>query len=356
MEIPNIPNITTRISPATALEMWRDCSVAELGALAQKIKTQKSGSKVYYNRNIHIEPTNVCSMGCTFCSFAKSNINEQGAWSYSLDEIEGICQKHSDKGLTEVHIVGGVDPERDFDYYLELLRIARRHFPTATLKAYTAVELHHIIRQQGLSVEEGLRALIDAGMGTIAGGGAEIFAPRVRNIICPQKCDAKEWLKVHETAHRLGVTSNATILYGHIETMEERIDHLCQLRTLQDKTGGFNAFIPLEFKTAGNQLGENTTPISTPEKLKFMALCRIFLDNFAHLKAYWPMLGKETTEMALAFGADDIDGTIDDTTKIYSMAGAEEQTPRMGVEECREMAARAGYVAVERDSLYNEIE
>ncbi|MFI3299143.1 MAG: CofH family radical SAM protein [Rikenellaceae bacterium] len=348
-------NSNKRLSPAEALDMWHNLTLGELGESAIAQKLLKSQNKVFYNQNIHIEPTNICSMECTFCSFRRQE-GEQGAWNYSLEEIEEICKSHAQKPLTEVHIVGGVDPKRDFEYYEELLRLVKKHFPTATLKAYTAVELHHIITKAGLPIIEGLSRLKEAGMGAIAGGGAEIFADRVRRRICPKKCNAQEWLSLHRAAHSLGITSNATILYGHIETIEERIEHLDMLRSLQDETSGFNAFIPLKFKPSGNELGREVTSPTVIEDMRFFALCRLYLDNFDHIKAYWPMMGKDSTELALSYGADDIDGTIDDTTKIYSLAGAEDQNPRLTVGECHTLIKNAGFEPAERDSFYNTIE
>ncbi len=347
------PNIH-RLSASEALDLWHNTPLAELGAMARKAKVQHSGEKVFYNKNIHLEPTNICAFHCTFCSYRRA-VGENGAWSHSLEEIDTICQTHKDKALTEVHIVGGVDPKRGFDYYLELLQRVQTQLPTSTLKAYTAVELHHIISRAGLSIEEGLKQLQNAGMKAIAGGGAEIFAPRVRQQICPDKCNAQEWLDVHQTAHQLGISTNCTMLYGHIETIEERIEHLLMLRELQDKTGGFSAFIPLKFKTQNNELGKNITQTSITEDLRMMALSRLVLDNIPHIKAYWPMLGLVTTELALGYGADDIDGTINDTTKIYSMAGAADQKPTLTVENCQKLIQSAGYTPTERDTFYNEI-
>ncbi len=351
-----VAKITTnhRLSVAEALELWHSMPLAELGAIATERKREKSGDKVFFNSNIHLEPTNICVFRCKFCSYRRAE-GEAGAWSYTMEEMEEICRAQLSKGITEVHIVGGVDPRRGFEFYEELLKRVGAILPHVALKTYTAVELHYIITRAGLSIEEGLRRLQSAGMKAIAGGGAEIFAPRVREQICPDKCTADEWLNVHRTAHKLGVPTNATILYGHIETIEERLEHLARLRQLQDETGGFSAFIPLKFKTSNNELGENIKGTSIEEDMRMMAMCRIFLDNFDHIKAYWPMLGRATTEMALAFGADDIDGTIDDTTKIYSLAGAEDQNPRLSKDECKALIVSAGYSPIERDTFYNPI-
>ncbi len=341
-----------RYTPSEILSLWHNASLAELGAMATERKMQITGSQVFYNRNIHLEPTNICTFRCKFCSYRRAE-GEEGAWNYTMEEMEEICRSHSSKAITEVHIVGGVDPRRGFEFYEELLQRVGKILPNVALKTYTAVELHYIITRAGLTIEEGLRRLQKAGMRAIAGGGAEIFAPRVRTQICPDKCTGDEWLDLHRTAHKLGVPTNATMLYGHIETIEERIDHLTRLRDLQDETGGFSAFIPLKFKTANNPLGENVTGTSITEDMRMMAITRLYLDNFDHIKAYWPMLGKTTTELALSFGADDIDGTIDDTTKIYSMAGAEDANPRLDVAQCEQLIRNAGYTPVERDTFYN---
>ncbi|MFI3288449.1 MAG: CofH family radical SAM protein [Rikenellaceae bacterium] len=350
--LKNTPH--SRLSVEDALRLWEEMPLAQLGAMATELKIAKSGSTVFYNKNIHLEPTNICVFRCKFCSYRRAE-GEPGSWNYTMEEMEEICRSHSSKAITEVHIVGGVDPRRGFEFYEELLHRVGAILPNVALKTYTAVELHYIITKAGLTIEEGLRRLQKAGMRAIAGGGAEIFDPAVRNEICPDKCSAEEWLEVHRTAHSFGIPTNATILYGHIETIEQRLRHLEQLRELQDHTGGFSAFIPLKFKTSNNELGEKITATSITEDLRMMALCRLFLDNFDHIKAYWPMLGKATTELALAFGADDIDGTIDDTTKIYSMAGAEDQNPRLDSLECENLIKRAGYIPVERDTFYNAI-
>lgn len=343
-----------RITPEQALHLWHNAPLAQLGADARARKVELSGDEVFFNRNIHIEPTNICLFRCRFCSYRRSE-GEQGAWSYSMEEIEALAQKYANQPITEVHIVGGVDATRGFEFYEELIARVGRILPQVAIKAYTAVELHYIISKAGLSIEEGLRRLQTAGMRAIAGGGAEIFAPRVREQICADKCTADEWLDLHRTAHKLGIPTNATMLYGHIETIEERIDHLERLRALQDETGGFSAFIPLKFRTANNELGREMDETPVTEDLRMVALSRLYLDNFPHIKAYWPMFGQQTTELALSFGADDIDGTIDDTTKIYSLAGAEDTKPQLSVDDCCQLIACAGFRGVERDTFYNKV-
>jgi aminodeoxyfutalosine synthase len=274
--------------------------------------------------------------------------------------MEDIARRYAGSGVTEVHIVGGVHPEHDLWFYTDLIRRIHAILPDAAIKAYTAVELAYMIRRAGLDLEQGLRELQKAGMGAIPGGGAEIFDPELRGKICPEKGTAEEWLEVHRTAHRLGIPSNATILYGHAETLEQRVDHLVRLRDLQDESrnadggGGFSAFIPLKYRAKHNHMAA-AGEVGVVDDMRMLAMARIVLDNVDHIKAYWVMYGKAVAEMALAFGADDLDGTIDDSTKIFSMAGAEDSAPRLTVEEIDRMAAAAGLRAVERDTFYNEI-
>ena len=311
-----------RIAPAEALVLWHEAPLWLLGELAARRKERVSGDKVYFNRNFHIEPTNLCVFNCNFCSYRRPKGSPE-AWDYSLEEVERIARDHAGQGVTEVHIVGGVHPEHDLYYYVEMIRRVKAILPEATVKAFTAIELSYMIRKAGLTIDEGLRLLRSAGMEAIPGGGAEIFDEELRARICPDKGSTAEWFEVHAAAHRLGIPTNATILYGHIECVEHRIDHLDRLRSQQDLTGGFNAFIPLKYRNFGNRMSE-IGEVSVTEDLRMLAISRIYLDNIPHIKAYWVMYGKATTELALAFGADDIDGTIDDTTKIYSMAGADD--------------------------------
>lgn len=342
-----------RIAPAEALVLWHEAPLWLLGELAARRKERVSGDKVYFNRNFHIEPTNLCVFNCNFCSYRRPKGSPE-AWDYSLEEVERIARDHAGQGLTEVHNVGGVHPEHDLYYYVEMIRRVKAILPEATVKAFTAIELSYMIRKAGLTIDEGLRLLRSAGMEAIPGGGAEIFDEELRARICPDKGSTVEWFEVHAAAHRLGIPTNATILYGHIECVEHRIDHLDRLRRQQDQTGGFNAFIPLKYRNFGNRMSE-IGEVSVTEDLRMLAMSRIYLDNIPHIKAYWVMYGKATTELALAFGADDIDGTIDDTTKIYSMAGADDQRPAMTTEEMRRIVEAAGYRAVERDTFYREI-
>jgi aminodeoxyfutalosine synthase len=271
-----------------------------------------------------------------------------------MEQMQEQVRRYVGSGVTEVHIVGGVHPDHSLDYYCSLIRNVKAILPDVAVKAYTAIELSYMIQRAGLSVHEGLRRLIEAGMDAIPGGGAEIFDEEIRAKICPDKGSTQEWFEVHRAAHELGLKTNATMLYGHIEGVEHRIDHLMRLRELQDVTKGFNAFIPLKYRNFGNSMSEiGEVPIV--DDLRTLAMSRLILDNVPHIKAYWVMYGKQTTEMALKFGADDIDGTIDDSTKIYSMAGAEDKRPKMSVGQMLQMVERAGFCAVERDTHYNEI-
>lgn len=342
-----------RITGDEALVMWREAPLWLLGELAVAAKRRVSGDKVYYNRNFHVEPTNLCVFNCRFCSYRRPKGSPE-AWDYSLEDIERIVRSHADSGATEIHIVGGVHPDHDIYYYAEMIRRVKALMPGAAIKAFTAIELSYMIRKAGLTTREGLQLLVDAGMESIPGGGAEIFDEELRARICPEKGSTAEWFDIHRTAHRMGLKSNATILYGHIETLEHRIDHLLRLRALQDETGGFNAFIPLKYRNYGNSMSA-IGEVSVVEDMRMLAMSRLVLDNVPHIKAYWVMYGKQTAEMALGFGADDIDGTIDDSTKIYSMAGADDKRPRITMAEIEEMARNAGMRAVERDTFYNEI-
>lgn len=342
-----------RLAAEDALKLWREAPLWLLGELASERKEQVSGKEVYYNRNVHLEPTNICLFNCEFCSFRR-RAGDKDAWYMSLDDIEARAMELRGADITEVHIVGGVHPKHDLDTYCAMIRRVKRALPHVTVKAYTAVEIFYMIRNDGISVVEGLRRLKEAGMECIPGGGAEIFDATLRKKICPEKCSSEEWLAVHRAAHNMGIPTNCTMLYGHIETLEQRIDHLERLRSLQDEAPGFDAFIPLKYHSHGNRLSQ-AGECSVEEDLRTIAMSRLFLDNIPHIKAYWVSYGKATTEMALAFGADDIDGTIGDTTKIYSMAGGVER-PSMSVEELESMVESVGFTPIERDSHYNRVE
>jgi aminodeoxyfutalosine synthase len=342
-----------RLTFQDGIALYNHNNLALLASLASFAKRRMSGDKVFFNRNFHIEPANICVFGCKFCSYRRKK-GDSDAWDFDMPEMLDICRKYTGKGITEVHIVGGVHPRRDLHFYGELLRKIKEILPEAHIKGFTAVELDYMIRNAGYSIEQGLMILKDYGLDSIPGGGAEIFDEDIRRKICGDKAPSQIWLQIHEAAHNAAIPSNASMLYGHVESYEHRIDHLDRLRQLQDRTAGFNAFIPLKYKNVNNAMS-NIGEIGVVEVMKNFAVCRLFLDNIAHIKSYWPMLGKNVAQIALNFGADDVDGTIDDSTKIYSMAGSEETAPSMTVAEMRRFIADAGFTPVERDSLYNEL-
>ncbi len=329
-------------------------SLAFVGALANFIRERQHGDVTYFNRNFHIEPTNVCVFSCKFCSYSRLYAHKEEGWELSIDQMLDIVKSYDGKPITEVHIVGGVHPKMNMDYFIELMQKIKNHRPELHVKAFTAVELDYMFRKAKLSVEEGMRKLHEAGLDSLPGGGAEIFAPEIRMEIAGDKVDAAGWLKIHETAHNLGMHSNATMLYGHVEKYEHRIDHMRRLRELQDKTKGFNTFIPLKFRNSNNDMS-NVAESTIVEDMRMYAIARIYLDNFPHLKAYWPMLGRDNAQLTLSYGVNDIDGTIDDSTKIYSMAGSEEQTPTMTTEQLVTLIKQVHRKPVERDTLYNVV-
>ena len=343
-----------RITDTECLLLFEKGSLSFVGALANFIREERHGDTTYFNRNFHIEPTNVCVFSCKFCSYSRLYAHKEEGWELSIDQMLDIVKSYDGKPITEVHIVGGVHPKMNMDYFIELMRKIKQHRPELHVKAFTAVELDYMFRKAKLTVAEGMNQLHEAGLDSLPGGGAEIFAPEIREKICADKVDAAGWLDIHETAHKLGMHSNATMLYGHIEKYEHRVDHMRRLRELQDKTGGFNTFIPLKFRNLDNDMSD--VPESTiTEDMRLYAIARIYLDNFPHLKAYWPMLGRQTAQLSLSFGVNDIDGTIDDTTKIYSMAGSEEKTPSMSTEELVNLIRQVKRRPVERDTLYNVV-
>ena len=343
-----------RISDLDGLLLFEHGSLGFVGSLANEIRNKKHGNKVYFNRNFHIEPTNVCVFSCNFCAYSKLYAHREDGWEMSIEQMLHIVKSYDGQPVTEVHIVGGVHPKMNLTFFAELLKSIKVHRPELHIKAFTAVEYDYMFRKAKMNVEEGLRFLIDAGLNSIPGGGAEIFHPDIRQQICADKVDADGWLLIHETAHKLGLHSNATMLYGHIEKYEHRIDHMRRLRELQDRTNGFNTFIPLKFRNKDNDMS-HIPESSIVEDMRLYAISRIYLDNFPHLKAYWPMLGRQNAQLSLSFGVDDMDGTIDDTTKIYSMAGSEEQTPSMTTEELVTLIKQAKRQPVERDTLYNDL-
>lgn len=342
-----------RISPEDGLILYQKATLPLLGLFAGVVRRRINGENAFFIRNFHIEPTNKCIYNCRFCSYHKPSGHPE-SWEFSHDQMLETVKRFDDKPVKEVHIVGGVHPDHDLHYYGTLIRKIKNYRPHLHVKAFSAIELDYMIRKNGYSLEDGLRQLKEYGLDSIPGGGAEIFDEKIREVICPEKTSSERWLKIHETAHFAGIPSNATILYGHIETYAHRIDHMERLRKLQDKTKGFNAFIPLKYKKENNSMS-HLGEVSIAEDLRNYAVARIYLDNIPHLKAYWPMTGKELAQLSLFFGTDDLDGTIDDTTRIYSMAGAEERNPEMSTDEICNLIKDAGFTPVERDSLYNFI-
>ncbi|SIN72607.1 aminofutalosine synthase MqnE [Chitinophaga niabensis] len=343
-----------RLTQEDGVTLFEKGDIGVLGALANHVRERKHGNKTYFNRNFHIEPTNVCVFTCKFCSYSRLYKNREEGWELSIDQMLDIVKKYDGQPVTEVHIVGGVHPKMNLDFFIELMQKIKAHRPDLHVKGFTPVELDYMFRKAKLSTEEGMKKMHEAGLQSLPGGGAEIFHPDIRNQICHDKVDGDGWLEIHRIAHKLGMHSNATMLYGHIEEYWHRIDHMERLRQLQDETGGFNTFIPLKFRNKQNDMAH--IPESTiVGDLKMYSVARLYMDNFPHLKAYWPMLGRNTAQLTLSFGVNDLDGTIDDTTKIYSMAGSEEQNPSMNTAQLAMLIKQAGRIPVERDTVYNEI-
>lgn len=343
-----------RITDDDCLVLFEKGSLGFVGSLANYIREKLHGHKTYFNRNFHIEPTNVCVFSCKFCSYSRLYAHKEEGWELSIDQMLDIVKGYDGKPITEVHIVGGVHPKMNLAYFIELIQKIHAHRPDLHVKGFTAVELDYMFRKANLSTEEGMKQLQEAGLQSLPGGGAEIFHPDIRSVIAGDKVSGEGWLHIHETAHKLGMHSNATMLYGHIEKHVHRVDHMRKLRDLQDKTKGFNTFIPLKFRNHNNDMS-HIAESSIPEDMRMYAIARIYLDNFPHLKAYWPMLGRQNAQLSLSFGVNDIDGTINDTTKIYSMAGSEEQAPTMTTEELVTLIKQVKRHPIERDTLYNEI-
>lgn len=343
-----------RISFEEGVYLYEHAELSYLGVLANYIREQKHGDNTYFNRNFHIEPTNICVYDCKFCSYSRMIKQREEGWEVEVDGMIDILKKYDGEPVTEVHITGGVVPKQNLDFYADFFRRAKAHRPELHIKALTPVEYYYIFKKAKLSHYDGMKYLKEAGLDSMPGGGAEIFHPEVREKIAHDKCNAEQWLDIHEQAHKLGMRSNATMLYGHIEEFWHRVDHMERLRQLQDKTGGFQAFIPLKFRNQNNQMSE-VPEVSVVEDLRNYAIARIYLDNFEHIKAYWAMISRETAQLSLNFGVDDIDGTLDDTTKIYSMAGAEEQNPAMSTKELVELIKNVKRKPIERDTLYNVV-
>jgi aminodeoxyfutalosine synthase len=342
-----------RIGTADALALFRSPDLLELGALAARANDRRNGRRVFFNVNRHINHTNICVNRCRFCAFSRT-ADEPGAYCYDLDGIRNRAMEALAQGATEIHIVGGLHPDLPFEFYLEMLKTVVQVSPRLHIKAFTAVEIDYLARISGLTLAETLAQLKGAGLGSLPGGGAEILRKEVRDRLCPEKISGERWLEVMAEVHRAGLKSNATMLYGHIESYEDRVDHMARLRELQDKTGGFQVFIPLAFQRENNPLGHLKDPMSGGvDDLKTLAVARIFLDNFANIKAYWVMLGEKVAQTSLCFGVNDLDGTVVEE-KIGHDAGA--ASPQaMGRDDIVNLIRKAGRVPVERDTLYNEL-
>jgi aminodeoxyfutalosine synthase len=334
--------------------LFREPDLLKLGTLANQMREQLHGDRTTFNRNLHINPSNLCVAGCKLCSFSRSSPEQPGAYTLSLSQAWDKLRARldSDDRVTEAHVVGGLNGALPFDYYVELVAGLKRLQPALHIKAFSAVEIFHFHKLFQLEVREVLRRLVAAGLGSLPGGGAEIFAPRVRQRICPNKCNAEEWLQVHRTAHQMGLRSNCTMLYGTIETVEERVDHLLRLRALQDETRGFQAFVPLAFHPDNNALSHLPAP-SAIDDLRVCAVARLLLQNIPHIKAYWISLGIKTAQTAQWFGADDLDGTVQEE-KIYHLAGSD-APQALTPAEIVHLIRASGRTPVERDTLYNVV-
>jgi aminodeoxyfutalosine synthase len=344
-----------RLTDADALRLLESRDLAALGALANHVREARHGNLAFYNRNVHLNPTNVCVATCKFCSFARKD-DQQASDGYTmgLDEaVEKVLSKRP-LGITEVHIVAGLHPTLPWAYYTGLLSRIHQAWPELSIKAFTAIEYHYWAEKFGKSYEQVLTELREAGLTTIPGGGAEIFAPRVRRKICDDKATADQWIEIHRTAHRLGIRSNATMLYGHIERLDERVDHMRRLRELQDETHGFQVFIPLAFHPEHNMIGKAYPKPTGHDALRTAAVARLYLDNFDHIKAYWVSMGERLAQVALAFGVDDLDGTVLEE-RIYHMAGS--TVPQaLSERTLHDLIRAAGRVPAERDSLYHVLQ
>jgi aminodeoxyfutalosine synthase len=342
-----------RLTEAEALRLFKSDDIFSLASIASYIAEKKNGKKAYFVRNRHINPTNICVNRCRFCAFSRSK-EQEGAYEMTVSEISKQLRTEKAKlkvPYSELHIVGGLHPDWPFTYYLELVSAIKKDFPKLHIKAFTAVEIDYFSKISGLSIEETLRTLKRCGLGSMPGGGAEIFAPAIRNRLCPEKISGERWLEVMASAHKVGLRTNATMLYGHIESYEDRIDHLMKLRKLQDKTGGFQAFIPLAYHPKNTEIKGSYT--SGLDDLKTIAVSRLYLDNFDHIKAYWVMLGEKISQLALKFGADDIDGTIIEEKITHSAGGL--TVGQLTAEQLSDMIKKAGRIPVERDSFYRKI-
>jgi aminodeoxyfutalosine synthase len=346
-------NAGERLDAADALRLFETRDLLAVGALANRERERRHAGRTYFNYNIRIEATNVCVASCLFCAFARLKPGDAGAYTLSLQQAWDKLRARAHQPLTEVHVVNGLHPDLPFSYYTDLLRGFKRIRPDIHLKCFTAVEIAFFADLYGMTDAQVLRELMAAGLDSLPGGGAEVFAARVRQKICHDKCDGDRWLAIHRTAHQLGMRSNVTMLYGHIETSEERVDHMLRARALQDETGGFQAFIPLAFHPDNNQMRKLPAP-SAADTLRVHAVARLVLDNIPHVKAFWIATGVDVAQASLWFGVNDLDGTVQEE-RIYHMAGAtspESLTP----EQLRTLIRRAGREPVERDTLYNVVQ
>jgi len=341
-----------RINEAEALFLFEHPDLLALGELAQAVNERRNGRKVFFNVNRHINHTNICVNRCRFCAFFR-RAGEEGAYLMSLDEVRTRAEEALKQGATEIHVVGGLHPDLPFEFYLELLGTIKSVSPDLHVKAFTAVEIAYLADLAKLSIPQTLEKLKEAGLGSLPGGGAEIFAPEIRNQLCPEKISGEQWLAIMEKVHQAGLKSNSTMLYGHLESIADRVDHMRQLRELQDRTGGFQVFIPLAFQPEHSQLKIGGTGTSGVDDLRTLAVARIYLDNFANVKAYWVMLGEKIAQVSLSFGVNDLDGTVVEE-RIGHEAGAD--TPQtMSRDAIITMIRKAGRIPVERDTLYREL-
>jgi aminodeoxyfutalosine synthase len=339
-----------RVSEEDALALFRSRDIHAVGEIADIANRRRNDDRVYFIVNRHINPTNICVNRCRFCAFSKG-MEDPLAYTMTMDEILVRAEEARSQNATELHIVGGLHPDLPFDFYLRMLTTLRERFPELHIQAFTAVEIDHFSRITGLSLGEIIRQLKEVGLGSLPGGGAEIFAPEIRNLICSEKISGDRWLEIMEEAHGAGLRSNATMLYGHVETLESRVDHMRRLRELQDRTGGFQSFIPLAFHPKNTEIAKGYT--TGLEDLLSLAVGRIFLDNFRHVKSFWIMVGPKVAQVSLHFGVNDIDGTVVEE-KITHAAGAR-AGQEMTVAELVTMIRQAGRIPVERDTLYNVV-
>lgn len=340
-----------RLSTDDGLRLYKSPDLLAVGYLANIVRERLNGDKAYFIYNQHVNYSNICTNLCKFCAFGKDKESSK-AYEMSVEDVKEKIRERLSEPITEVHLVGGIHPDLPYSYYLEMLRGIKEVRPEIHIQAFTCVEIAHLAELSGQSVEETLKELVDAGLGSIPGGGAEVFSPRIRELTCEKKLSGEGWLNVAKTAHKLGLNTNATMLYGHIETLEERIEHLDMLRQAQDETGGFLTFIPLAFHPQNTELADLSRSTGIDD-LKNIAVARCFLDNFPHIKAYWVMIGPKLAQVALSFGADDMDGTVMEE-RITKMAGGESEQGLSDTELIR-LIREAGRQPIERDTLYNTI-